>query len=72
MDSLSRTEYVTPYAMALVHAALGDRDSAFFWLDRAVEGRSHWLVWLRRDLRWVPLRADPRFAVLAKRVGLPP
>jgi tetratricopeptide (TPR) repeat protein len=71
MDSLSHTVYVTPYAMALVHTALGDRDSAFVWLDRAVAGRTHWVVWLNRDLRWKPIRSDPRFAALVKRVGLP-
>lgn len=72
MDSLSPTEYVTPYAVALIHAALGDRDSAFLWLDRSVAERAHWLVWLNRDLRWQPLRADPRFSELVRRVGLPP
>ncbi len=72
MDSISRGEYVTAYATALVHAALGETDSAFAWLDRGVRERTHWLVWLRRDRRWVPLRPDPRFEALASRVGLPP
>jgi TolB-like protein/Tfp pilus assembly protein PilF len=72
MDSISRREYVTSYAMALVHAALGQTDSAFAWLDRGLEERTHWLVWLRRDRRWGPIRPDPRFEALAIRVGLPP
>jgi len=72
MDSISQGEYVTSYAMALVHAALGQTDSAFAWLDRGFQERTHWLVWLRRDRRWVPLRPDPRFEALASRVGLPP
>ncbi|HUQ14559.1 MAG TPA: protein kinase [Gemmatimonadales bacterium] len=72
LDSLSRTQYVTSYAVALIHTALGQPDSAFAWLDRAVDERTHWLVWLNRDLRWAPLRADPRFASLVRRVGLPP
>jgi TolB-like protein/Tfp pilus assembly protein PilF len=72
LDSLSRTQYVTSYAVALIHTALGQPDSAFAWLDRAVEERTHWLVWLNRDLRWEPLRGDPRFASLVRRVGLPP
>ena len=70
-DSLARTEYVTAYVVALVHTALGDRDQAFAWLDRAVAERTHWLLWLNRDLRWAPIRADPRFTALARRVGLP-
>jgi serine/threonine protein kinase/tetratricopeptide (TPR) repeat protein len=72
LDSLSKTQYVTSYAVALIHTALGQPDSAFAWLDRAVQERTHWLVWLNRDLRWKPLRGDPRFASLVHRVGLPP
>ncbi len=67
LDSLERTQYVTSYARALVHAALGERDVAFRLLDRAVDERTHWLVWLNRDTRWLPIRGDPRFeAVLRK------
>jgi adenylate cyclase len=72
LDSLSRTQYVTSYAVALIYTALGQRDSAFAALDRAVQERTHWLVWLNRDLRWKPLRGDARFASLVHRVGLPP
>ncbi len=72
MDSMSRHEYVTPLVIALVHAALGQRDSAIAWLERSVAERTHWLVWLRRDPRWDILRGDPRFEALAHQVGLPP
>jgi DNA-binding SARP family transcriptional activator/TolB-like protein/Tfp pilus assembly protein PilF len=71
LDSLSRKEYVTAYAVALVHAALGQRDSAFAWLDRGVAERTHWMVWLRRDARWALIRSDPRFEALAGRLRLP-
>ena len=71
LDSLALHQYVTPYAIALVHAALGESDDAFHWLDRAVADRAHWLVWLNRDTRWDPLRGDPRFATIVRRVGLP-
>jgi Tfp pilus assembly protein PilF len=71
LDSLSQSEYVTAYAVALVHAALGQRDSTFVWLTRAVSERTHWLLWLNRDRRWDPVRSDPRFRTIARRVGLP-
>ncbi len=71
LEARSKKEYVTAYAVALVHAALGDKDQAFAWLDKAVEERTHWLVWLKRDLRWEPIRSDPRFEALIKRVGFP-
>lgn len=71
LDSLSRQEYVTPYAVALVHASLGERDSAFAWLDRGLAERTHWMVWLRRDPRWAPIRSDPKFERLARKLRLP-
>jgi TolB-like protein/tetratricopeptide (TPR) repeat protein len=71
LDSLARSEFVTAYGVALVYAALGEKDRAFTWLDKAVDQRTHWLVWLNRDPRWDPLRADPRFRALVRRVGLP-
>ena len=70
LNEMNRAKYVTPYGIALVYAGLGDKNQAFVWLSIAVQGRSHWLVWLNRDPRWDRLRADPRFADLKKRVGL--
>ena len=61
----------TAYGVALVYAALGDKDRAFASLKRGVQERTHWMVWLNRDPRWRSLRADPRFASLVKEVGLP-
>ena len=72
MDSLSRSRYITSFAVAVVHAGLNQPDSTFAWLDRAVKERTHWLVWLNRDPRWRALRGDPRFVDLVHRVGLPP
>lgn len=72
LDSRRQSEYVTAYAIALVYASLDQRDSAFAWLDRGVVERTHWMVWLRRDPRWAPIRKDPRFAALARRLRLPP
>jgi len=71
LNEMAREKYVTPYGVALVYAGLGDKDQAFAWLNKAVAGRSHWLVWLNRDPRWDRIRSDPRFDDLQKRVGLP-
>lgn len=68
---LTRKKYVTSYGVALVYAGLGQRDSAFTWLNKAIDERSHWLVWLRLDPRWKGLRSDPRFAELVSRVRFP-
>jgi TolB-like protein/Tfp pilus assembly protein PilF len=68
---ISRAKYVTSYGVAIVYAGLGETDSAFRYLDKSYEERTHWLVWLRSDPRWISLRSDKRFKVLVNKVGLP-
>ena len=70
LERLGRERYVTPYGFALVHAGLEERDQALAWLERALADRAHWLVWLKLDPRFDPLRADSRFASVVRRVGL--
>ena len=71
LKSRSQREYVTAYAIALVHASLGQADSAFVWLARGEREHTNWMVWLRRDPRWSSIRSDPRFEALARRLRLP-
>jgi len=63
--------YVSPYVVALVYAGLGEENHMFEWLNKAVDERTHWIVWLNRDPRWKPWRSDPRFKAVGRRVGLP-
>ncbi|HLM62562.1 MAG TPA: hypothetical protein VK308_17300, partial [Pyrinomonadaceae bacterium] len=58
-----------PYLLAEVYASLNDRDKAFYWLERAVEERSNWLVFSKVSRRLKPLQGDPRFNDLLKRIG---
>src|SRR5262249_39787765 len=68
----TREGYVIPYFVATVHAALGNKEQAFAWLEKNYAERSGYLVWLKTDPRMDSLRADPRFADLLRRVGLAP
>jgi hypothetical protein len=52
------------------YAALGDFDSAFASLERAFQTRSAGLIYLHLDPGYAPLRQDPRFAELVRRIGL--
>ncbi|MDA2928401.1 protein kinase [Acidobacteria bacterium AH-259-O06] len=68
----SNQEYVPPYDIALVHTGLGEKDEAFAWLEKAYRERYGWLVYLKADPIWDPLRSDPRFTDLLRRLGLEP
>jgi Flp pilus assembly protein TadD len=57
-------------AIALIYGQLGDPDNAFRWLDRAVEQRSSFLLFIKVSPRVDPLRADPRYRQLLRRIGL--
>ena len=67
LEATSRDRYVPPYAMALVHAGLGERDAVFEWLDRAYAARDVHLIFLRVDPKWDGYRSDPRFDALLTR-----
>ncbi|MFI5155748.1 MAG: TPR end-of-group domain-containing protein [Chitinophagales bacterium] len=71
MTSLSSTRYMTPYAFALMYTSLGNKDKAFEYLDKALEDRANWLVWLKLDPRWDPIRSDKRYEPLVTKIGLP-
>jgi len=57
--------------MAEFHAALGDTEEAFAWLQRAQDDRDPLLVFLNADVVWDPIRGDPRFREMTRRLGLP-
>lgn len=63
--------YVSAYEIALIHTGLNQRDAAFEWLDRALEERSSWMVWLNVEPMLDSLRSDSRFGHLVRMVGLP-
>jgi len=67
----AKHRHVTPYWFAMTAIALGDKDDAFTWLEQCYDERSFWLVWLKMDPMLDPLRDDPRFKDLLKRLRFP-
>ena len=57
--------------IALVFAALGDRDQAFHWLEQAYAEHDTFLTWLRVDPEFDNIRGDARFEDLIRRIGIP-
>jgi serine/threonine protein kinase/Tfp pilus assembly protein PilF len=63
--------YISPLIVADLYALLDEKDGAFLWLEKAYEERSSKLTDLKIDPDFDNLHSDPRFAKLAKRIGLP-
>lgn len=73
LDNLRRQPtHLNSYNLALVHAGFGEKDEAFYWLEKAFEDRSWWLAYLKVDPPLDRLRDDSRFPQLMRRVGLSP
>ncbi len=60
----------TARGIALVHAALGETDAAFSWLEKALESKADSMTLIKVDPKLDPLRDDPRFDTLVEKVGL--
>jgi len=58
--------------IALVYTALDNKGSAFEWLEKAYQRRSHWLPILKNTRQLDGLRSDPRFGALLQRIESPP
>ena len=73
LDSLeerSKGENISS-AVALIHIGLGEKDQALEWLDRAYKEHDIWLVWLKIWRAVDPLRDNPRFQDLLRRMNFP-
>lgn len=73
LHKLSERRFVSAYDFAIVCVGLGEAKQAFEWLEKACEERSSsMLMSLKAEPRLDPLRPDPRFQHLVRRVGLEP
>jgi tetratricopeptide (TPR) repeat protein len=70
LKELTRNRYVTPYYLAVVHAALGETDRAFSLLKDACDDGSAFLTNMNHDPGLDALREDPRFRRMTVRLGL--
>jgi TolB-like protein/Flp pilus assembly protein TadD len=70
LNDRAKKSYVSPFDLALVYTALGEKDKAFALLDKAAAEHSTFLVYSKWEPRLDPLRSDPRFQDLLKRIGL--
>jgi TolB-like protein/Tfp pilus assembly protein PilF len=71
LNERSKTRYVAAFDLATIHLGLGDRDRALAWLERAYEERSAALGYISVYPMFDPLRSEPRFQDLLRRIDLP-
>jgi serine/threonine-protein kinase len=70
LEQASSKQWVSPFATALIYLGLGEKRQALDGLEKAYDARSQWLTLLKVDKMFDPLRSDPRFIALQKKVGL--
>lgn len=70
LQRAAKTTFVSACTFALIYVGLGKKDEAFAWFGKACDERSSALPFLKVNPRFAPLRDDPRFAKLLRRVGL--
>lgn len=69
MNDAAKRRYVAPYAFALIHLALGDKDQALDWLEKAAQERGlTYFNFIKVDPFLDPLRGDPRFEAVMQKV----
>jgi len=69
---LRQRRYFSPYWLAAICAALGQRADALRWLGIAAEERSAWIVFIREDPKFASLRSDPEFNRILQATNLGP
>ncbi len=71
LRAASKQRYVPAISFAVVYVGLGEKEQAFTWLEKAYEERTPSLAYIKVQATWDPLRSDPRFVDLLRRMGLP-
>jgi TolB-like protein/Tfp pilus assembly protein PilF len=71
LQERAKQSYVSPFDIALIYTAMGQKDTALTWMAKAVSERSTWLVYSKWEPRLDPLRSDSRFQELLRHLGLP-
>ena len=72
LKAVSKQRYAYSLGFARIYVGLGDKEQAFAWLEKGCEERETPIYFLKVDPIWDPLRSDPRFNDLLRRVGLGP
>ncbi len=70
LEQLNRRRQIDAALILIAYVGMGNKDEAFAWLEKAYSQHSNVLTTLKVDPAFDPLRSDPRFKDLLRRVGL--
>ena len=68
LENTSKQKYVGPCQIAIIYVGLGKKDQAFEWLEKAFEGKDWRLTSFKVNPVWDPIRSDPRYTDLLRRM----
>jgi TolB-like protein/Tfp pilus assembly protein PilF len=72
LEEMSQQRFVSDYSFAIVHIALGEKQKAIDWMERAYDNRAGPdVAFIKVDPLFDPLRGDPRFEALVAKVFAP-
>jgi|RhiMethySRZTD1v2_1073278.scaffolds.fasta_scaffold00038_18 serine/threonine protein kinase/tetratricopeptide (TPR) repeat protein len=71
LHEMSSHRFVASRGIAEIHLGLGEVDDAFVWLERGFQQRNGWLIHIRDNPRYDPVRQDPRYLDLVRRMNFP-
>lgn len=71
LEAAGKQQYVSPYYLAIVYVALGEKEQGLSFLEKAFSDRSNGLIFMAVEPELDPIRSDPRFIALEKKLRLP-
>jgi hypothetical protein len=71
LQTQSKSTFIAPSMFARVYIGLGNTEQAFAWLEKGYQQHDFWLTFITREPVYDPLRSDPRFQELVRRIGFP-
>jgi serine/threonine protein kinase/Tfp pilus assembly protein PilF len=64
LETTARDRYVGTYFLAMSNLAIGETDRTFYYLQKAIDEKNHWLLWLGTEPKLDSIRSDARFEKL--------
>jgi TolB-like protein/DNA-binding winged helix-turn-helix (wHTH) protein len=71
LEAASKHQYVSPYYLAIVYIGLGEKEMALSLLEKAFTDRSNGLIFMAVEPELDPIRSEPRFVALERKLKLP-